>query len=102
MLIEIKEKPRIEEPCKFNNVKSARKLVSDEEDRLLMSNWETWIRNSQEGGTFCYFIGDYVGKTSVGRLAYEAYEKKLVILYRIRSIIRLDEFEYWAKRVKNK
>lgn len=53
------------------------KEIQDEE----CHKFSNWLREAFSGETYCYYVGDHVVGSKVARKAFEAYEKKLVLLF---------------------
>lgn len=54
-----------------------------------------WLDTAKKGDKYCYHTGAHISGSRVARMAFQAYEKRRVILYQRRE---QKEFSYWAEK----
>lgn len=70
---------------------------SRENSDALCRNFSSWLRAAKTGDRYCYYFGYCIVGSSVGRLAFEAYEDGSVTLFQKREGLK---FGYWAERLR--
>lgn len=62
----------------------------------LCKEFANWLDTAKRGEQYCYHTGFHISGVRVARMAFQAYEKRRVILYQRREE---KNFSYWAQKI---
>lgn len=79
--------------------KHEKELIRYEKSKIegeRLAAFNEWLARSVPKDKFCYYVGEYIADTLLGRVARRAYDNGHVVLYQKRE--KNENFSYWAQR----